>query len=134
VVQDPIMKNDFLGTGWSFPVEPDANGQIKMARYDEGIRQSIGMILSTARGERVMQPDFGCDLHGLVFAVNNAAAAGQVESAVREALTVWEPRIDLLDIHVLPDQSSPNLLLIEINYAVRTTNSRYNLVYPFYLG
>ena len=100
---------------------------------DEGIRQSIWMILGTSPGERVMRPGFGCGIHDLVFGVNNAATATAVAGAVRQALTTWEPRIDVLDVFAATDPSRPGLLVIEINYQVRSTNSRFNLVYPFYL-
>lgn len=128
-----MSKNDFLGVGWSFPPDVDETGQVKMARYEESIRQSIWMILSTSPGERLMRPTFGSNLQDLVFRVNNAGLAGAAASAVREALTVWEPRIDVLDVNAFADQANPNLLHIEINYQVRATNSRFNLVYPFYL-
>lgn len=127
------MSDSFLGTGWQFPVQLDANGRIQLARHEQSVAQSIWTILGTSPGERVMSPEFGCGLHGLVFAVNNARTAGEVATAVTEALTIWEPRIDVLDVTAYPDADQPNLLLIEINYAVRTTNSRFNLVYPFYL-
>jgi phage baseplate assembly protein W len=127
------MDSEFLGVGWSFPVLPDINGAIQLARYEASIRQSIWLILSTSHGERVMAPEFGCGLHDLVFSANNAATGAQVERAVRDALVLWEPRIDVLDIYAAPDQASSNVLLIEINYQVRATNSRFNMVYPFYL-
>jgi phage baseplate assembly protein W len=91
------------------------------------------MILGTARGERLMRPDFGCGIHDLVFAVNSAGTAGQVASLVRQALIRWEPRIDVLSVSAASDATDSTLLLIEIAYQVRTTNSRFNLVYPFYL-
>jgi phage baseplate assembly protein W len=100
---------------------------------DEGVRQSIWLILSTSPGERQMRPDFGCRIHEAVFGVNSAGAAGAIAAAVREALAIWEPRIDVLDVYAAPDQANPSRLLIEINYQVRSTNSRFNLVYPFYL-
>ena len=127
------MSDDFLGVGWQFEVAVDANGQIAMARHEESIRQSIWMILGTARGERLMRPDFGCGIHDLVFAINSAGTAGQVASLVRQALIRWEPRIDVLSVSAASDAADPTLLLIEIAYQVRTTNSRFNLVYPFYL-
>jgi phage baseplate assembly protein W len=129
-----MTDSDFLGLGWNFPVSLDDGGQVAMAAGGEdGIRQSIWMILGTSPGERVMRPDFGCGIYDLVFGVNNAATATAVAVAVREALATWEPRIDVLDVYAVPDPSRPNLLLIEINYEVRSTNSRFNLVYPFYL-
>ena len=127
------MNSSFLGTGWSFPIELDDGGQIRMASDEDSIRQSVWTILSTSPGERVMLPDFGCGIGDFVFSVNNAGLAGQVADAVREALAVWEPRIDVLDVNAFPDQTNPNLLLVEIGYRIRSTNSRYNLVYPFYL-
>jgi phage baseplate assembly protein W len=128
------MDSDFLGRGWDFPVRLDDDRQLRMTPDgEESVRQSIWMILSTSPGERVMRPDFGCGLHDLVFGVNNAGTATAVARAVRQALAVWEPRIDVLDVFAAPDPAEPNLLLIEINYQVRSTNSRFNLVYPFYL-
>jgi phage baseplate assembly protein W len=127
------MNSDFLGVGWTSPVGLDENGQIKMARYEDCVRQSIWTLLSTAYGERVMRPDFGCGIHNLVFAPNSAGTIGQVVSEVQQALTQWEPRIDVLDVDAYPDPKQPNQLLIQINYQIRTTNNRFNLVYPFYL-
>jgi phage baseplate assembly protein W len=128
-----MSENDFLGVGWNFPPDVDETGQVKLARYEDSIRQSIWMILSTSPGERLMRPTFGSNLQDLVFRINNAGLAGAAASAVRDALAVWEPRIDVLDVNVFADQANPNLLHIEISYQVRATNSRFNLVYPFYL-
>jgi uncharacterized protein len=125
--------SDFLGVGWTSPVTLDKNSQIEMAEYDEAVRQSIWMILGTAPGERMMRPDFGCGIHNLMFAPNSAGTIGQAVNDVRRSLIEWEPRIDVLDVEVVPDETQPNLLLIQLNYRVRTTNNRFNLVYPFYL-
>lgn len=127
------MSSDFLGIGWQFPVVTTPGKQIAMARYEEAIRQSIWIILGTSPGERVMRPDFGCGIHNLVFAVNSAGTAGQAANLVREALIRWEPRIDVLDVTAAADSAEAGLLLIEIDYRVRSTNNRFNLVYPFYL-
>ena len=123
----------FLGQGWELPLELDSQGGFTAVSGEEGIRQAIWILLSTARGERKMRPDFGCGIHDLVFAVNDTATATMVAQSVREALTSWEPRIDVLDVYAAPDAADRNRLLIEINYQVRSTNSRFNLVYPFYL-
>lgn len=128
------MSGDFLGVGWTSPVKLDKNGQVVMAKYEDCVRQSIWTILSTARGERLMRPDFGCGIHDLVFASNSAATIGGIVSEVSEALIEWEPRIDVLNVDVQTAPNHPNQLLIQINYQVRTTNNRFNLVYPFYLG
>jgi uncharacterized protein len=129
-----MADTDFLGLGWNFPVGLDGGGQIALTSDGEqSVRQSIWTILATSPGERVMRPDFGCGIHDLVFGVNNAATATAVTRAVREALATWEPRIDVLDVYASPDPTRPSVLVIEINYQVRSTNSRFNLVYPFYL-
>ncbi len=90
------------------------------------------MILSTARGERVMRPDFGCGIHDLVFGLGDAMTASLVADEVRGALLRWEPRIDVTDVQVRPDGDG-SVMLISITYEVLSTNSVFNMVYPFYL-
>ena len=126
------MSHKFLGVGWKYPVGLDETGRIEMSQYEESIRDAIWIILGTSQGERMMHPDFGCGIHDLVFEVNNAATAGRVVSAVRDALINWEPRIDVLDVQATP-KGSGEILLIRIDYRVRTTNNTFNLVYPYYL-
>lgn len=126
------MSKPFLGVGWWFPVEVEADGALKLARYEESVRQSIWIILGTARGERLMRPDFGCGIYDLVFEVNSPSTAGKVAQEVREALLVYEPRIDVLDIQARPEGGG-EVLLLSIDYQVRATNNVFNLVYPFYL-
>ena len=126
------MSKPFLGVGWWFPVEVEAGGALKLARYEESVRQSIWIILGTARGERLMRPDFGCGIYDLVFEVNSPSTAGRVAQEVREALLVYEPRIDVLDIQARPEGGG-EVLLISVDYQVRATNNVFNLVYPFYL-
>jgi uncharacterized protein len=124
----------FLGLGWNFPVSLDDNGQVRLARdAEEGIRQSIWTILGTSPGERVMRPGFGCGINDMVFGAANAATATAAAAAVREALALWEPRIDVLDVRAAADPAQPGVLNVEISYQVRSNNSRFNLVYPFYL-
>lgn len=127
------MSSEFLGVGWQFPVARSTDGIIAPARYEESIRQAIWIILGTAPGERTMRPDFGCGIHDFVFAPNSPDTAGRLTNLVEEALIRWEPRIDVLNVTVGPDPGDPALLLIVIAYRVRTTNNRFNLVYPFYL-
>lgn len=126
------MNENFLGSGWAFPLKLEET-QVKRAQYDESIQQAIWLILATAPGERVMRPDFGCGIHDLLFAVNDATTASRVAGEVRRALIEWEPRIDLQEVSAAPDWRQPNCLLIRIAYRVRATNNRFNLVYPFYL-
>lgn len=128
------MAKEFLGIGWKFPPKIDSiTGKIVMSEYEEDIRESIWIILATAKGERVMQPDFGCGIHNFVFATLSMATIGLVELSVREALIHWEPRIDLNGVKVSLVQDTLGKLEIDINYRVRTTNNEFNLVYPFYL-
>ncbi len=126
------MSKPFLGVGWSFPVAVNSNGALKIAQYEESVRQSIWIILGTAKGERMMRPDFGCGIYDLVFEANTASTAGRVGQEVRRALLLFEPRIDVLDIQV-QSEGSGEVLLISIDYQVRATDNAFNLVYPFYL-
>ena len=127
------MSTEFLGVGWAFPVQPGADGEIALAEYEESVRQSVWIILGTSPGERVMRPDFGCGLDDLVFSLGGAQTAGSVAAEVTRALTIWEPRLELLDVQAAPDELLGNALLIRITYRVRATNNVFNLVYPFYL-
>jgi phage baseplate assembly protein W len=124
---------DFLGVGWKFPLQVTPGGKIAQARYEQRIEESIYLILSTAKGERVMLPDFGCGIHDLVFAPNNAGTVAMVTQTVRKALVASEHRIDVLDVNVESAPQEPNLLLIRINYRIRSNNALGNLVYPFYI-
>jgi hypothetical protein len=126
------MPKPFLGVGWGFPVDLDDKGRISRAEFEESVRQSIWIILGTAKGERVMRPDFGCGIYDLVFEMNTASTAGKVSQAVREALLLFEPRIDVRDIQVRSENGG-EVMLISIDYEVRATNNVFNLVYPFYL-
>lgn len=116
----------------SFPVVLDSAGAIETAQYEESVRQAIWIILGTSKGERVMRPDFGCGIYDLVFEVNSASTAGKVAQAVRDALLIYEPRIDVRDVRV-EAQDGGATLLINIDYQIRATNNVFNLVYPFYL-
>lgn len=126
-------QRDYLGTGWKFPLQVTPGGRIAPARYEQRIEESIYLILSTAKGERVMLPDFGCGIHELVFALNNANTLSLVVYNVRQALVAYEPRIDVLDINAESAPEAANLLLIRIDYRIRANNARGNLVYPFYI-
>jgi uncharacterized protein len=123
---------DFRGRGWSFPPRLDAAGELTLSENEEDIRQSIQIILGTTPGERVMRPDFGSGLHALVFEPISARTIGLVRHRVEEALITWEPRIDNITVEVTADPPVGRLR-IEIHYRVRSTNTFYNLVYPFYL-
>src|SRR6266511_6431597 len=92
-------QREFLGVGWKFPLQVTPGGTIAQAKYEQRIEESIYLILSTAKGERVMLPEFGCCIHDLVFAPNNTTTLTVVVQTVREALVAYEPRIDVLDVN-----------------------------------
>lgn len=127
------MAKEFLGKGWKYPVKTGADGRIGQSAYEDDIREAILIILGTAKGERVMRPDFGCGIHDLVFAPINTATITLVENSVREALTIYEPRIELIQVKASAESAEEGKLLVNIEYRVKATNSRFNLVYPFYL-
>jgi phage baseplate assembly protein W len=122
----------FLGVGWAYPVCAAA-GRTAIAVFEEDIRQSIRIILGTNPGERVMRPDFGAGMNALVFEPMSVATVETVKVRVREALVDWEPRIDVEAVNASADVAEPNKLLVDVTYRVRATNTRTNLVYPFYL-
>ncbi len=126
-------KGDFLGSGWAFPFRISPSGGIALSRHDFDIEEAIRIILSTAKGERHMRPEFGCGIHDLVFAPNNATTTGLVRTYIEEAIGWWEPRVEVIDISVDTEQDERNKLMVSIRYKIRATNDERNLVYPFYL-
>ena len=132
-----MAQQSFLGVGWSFPVEVETQVpppfRLAVSAYEELIEESIRIILGTTKGERVMRPDFGCDLKRLIYAPNNTATAGLAIYYVQEALKKWEARIVLQEVDANPDPNNESKLIISINYRVVATNNERNLVYPFYL-
>ena len=127
------MSKEFLGTGWKFAVNVDASRGIAVSQYEEDIKEAIWIILGTSKGERLMRPDFGCGIHNYVFASVNAVNLRLIENTVREALTLWEPRIEVLNVSTDTTGADNGKLIINIDYKVRATNTQFNLVYPFYL-
>ena len=127
------MNNNFLGTGISFPFRVDDNGNVATDSNEKSIENSIRLILGTTKGERVMRPDFGCGLHDFVFAYINTSTLTLIEESVSDALMLWGPRIELVNVKASTEQMCSGKLLINVDYKVRTTNNQYNLVYPFYL-
>lgn len=126
--------SSFLGRGWKFPVSLDEeSGKVMTVAYEEDIQEAIGIIIATRKGERVMRPDFGCDLHLHLFDVVDYTLLKQMESKVKQALILWEPRITDLDV-VAEVGEEPQLVRITVKYTVRTTNNPFNLVFPFYIN
>jgi uncharacterized protein len=125
--------SDILGSGVAFPPMIDQRGGLALARGEEDVAQAVGIILSTAHGERPMRPEFGCAIHDNVFDSLDAATLGDMSRAVREALARWEPRIEVADVSFDLSGISGGRLLIDVTYRLRATNSIRNLVYPFYV-
>lgn len=124
---------DFIGRGISFPLRVDQSGSIAMSAGPEDLFSSIKMVLSTAPGERLMRPEFGCRIWELLFEPINANTLGLMAEAVREAIGRWEPRVALEDVRVVPSTGDFGEVSIELDYTIRATNDRRNLVYPFYV-
>ena len=124
--------NTFIGRGIAFPMRVDHTGSIAMVSGPEDIDRSIVMVLSTAKGERLMRPQFGCAIWDQLFEPINANTLGLMAQAVRDAVSQWEPRVDLEDVVTRSDDADLGRVLIDITYRIRATNDRRNLVYPFY--
>lgn len=126
-------RKQWQGVGWAYPLRTDPEtGRPALSRYEVDIRESIRILLGTARGERLMRPDFGCGIHELVFDVIDVAMLTRVETEVREAIVRYEARVELLGVAADPLHAADGELLVEVEYRVRQTNQSGNLVYPFY--
>lgn len=123
----------FVGRGFAFPMGVNTDGGLRMTRGPEDLDASMRVILSTAPGERLMRPQFGCRIWDLMFEPVNFNTLGQMAEAAGEAIAQWEPRVDVLGIECVPDVRDAYLVNINITYKVRATNDRRNLVYPFYV-
>ncbi len=126
---------DFLGCGWKFP--PKVNpltGKIETSSGEEDIAEAIRLILFTGKGERAMRPEFGCGIRRYVFSDMRMTDLKSMEQEITEALIRWEPRIKKPEVSIGREQMADGILTIEIRYIVRTTNSPYNMVFPFYVN
>ncbi|MGD2180615.1 GPW/gp25 family protein [Lusitaniella coriacea] len=129
------VSNSFLGTGWSFPPEfQHETGQVAMVSDEVDIAQSLEVILSTRLGERLMHPNFGCELSQFLFEEVRQGTITSIKGIVSDALLYHEPRIKVERISISESEQKTGLLLISIDYLIRATNSRFNRVYPFYLN
>lgn len=126
------MSEEFIGSGWAFPLRTDATGAIALVSHDREIEESIRLILGTAFGERPMRPDYGCEIHDYVFSSINSDTISRIAVAVRESLIRWEPRIAVKDVIVTIDPQDQTVVYIDVRYAIGDTNDPRNLVFPFY--
>lgn len=130
-----MAQKSFLGKGLAFPVKPEpATGRLRQQTEEDDIREAVRIILGTRKGERVMRPEFGCGIHEFVFGTMDYDTLRQMESAVQEALVLWEPRIEQIQVRAEAGPDRDGQVLINIFYRVRSTNNLYNLVYPFYIN
>ncbi|TDQ00762.1 GPW/gp25 family protein [Labedaea rhizosphaerae] len=123
---------DLIGSGWAFPGQITPGGSVRLVTGAEEIDAALRMILSTAPGERLMRPDFGCAMWEQVFAPVDANTLGLIEQSVRDAITRWEPRVEATTVQALAAGDGARVD-IEIAYRVVATNDYRNLVYPFYV-
>jgi phage baseplate assembly protein W len=124
----------FLGRGWSFPPTFDKQTrEVRMLEGEEDVRSSIEILLSTEIGERVLRPTFGWKRDRWVFESLTATSATAIQREIEDALIFYEPRIDLNSVRILPGDRITGKIEIVVDYTVRNTNTRNNLVFPFYL-
>ena len=129
-----MKENSFLGRGWSFPpVFNKMEKEVEMLDAEDDVRSSIEIILSTEIGERVMLPGFGWKRDRWVFESLSTTAATAMQKEIETALLIYEPRININEIRLLPGEKDSGRVNVLIDYTVRNTNTRYNLVFPFYL-
>ncbi|MCB0374886.1 MAG: GPW/gp25 family protein [Sinomicrobium sp.] len=125
----------FLGTGWSFPPTFERQtGQVQMVSAEEDILQSMQILFTTALGERVMLHDYGSEMSRFLFEEIDHSLINSIKNTVSNAIIMHEPRVDPDEVDVRESADQPGLLLISIRYTVRATNTRYNMVFPFYIN
>ncbi|SEL67059.1 hypothetical protein SAMN04487910_2984 [Aquimarina amphilecti] len=129
------MNNKFLGNGWSFPPAFGVGGaEVELTSGEEDIKQSLQILLSTSLKERIMHPDFGCDLTQFLFEELDQKFANELSGIVSRAVLLYEPRIEVNNVLITDIDPENGVVHIDIDYMVRATNNRFNLIYPFYIN
>ncbi|MBD1363174.1 GPW/gp25 family protein [Mucilaginibacter sp. ZT4R22] len=132
-METEFKNNDFLGKGWSFPPAFDVAAQgVEVTEKVLDIQRSLEILLSTKVGERVMQPKYGCNMDELVFESLDTTTKTIIKDKIQTAILYFEPRIDVKKIEMNTDNELEGIIMLEIEYMVRATNSRFNFVYPYY--
>lgn len=132
---DPEIHTSFLGTGWGFPPTfSESSGDVVMVSDVPDILESLNILLSTAIGERIMQPTYGCDLHTVLFEPIDTSLLSFITGLITDAILYHEPRIRLNKVTIDTSEYLEGRLLITVDFTVSSTNSRYNYVYPFYVN
>ena len=130
-------ENKFLGSGWQYPPEfskSDTFAKMAMVSGPENISQSLKVLLTTNFAERLMRPEYGCGISQLLFEPIDQRTVTKIRNSIADAILLYEPRINLLNVNIFQDQHNTGLLSINIEYIIKTTNSRFNLVYPFHIN
>ncbi|MFN6944062.1 MAG: GPW/gp25 family protein [Cytophagaceae bacterium] len=124
----------FLGIGWKFPPTFEKeSGSVMLVSEEDDIRESLHILLSTKPGERVMLPEFGCNIQSMIFENLNNTLKNEMRGRIEHAVLYFEPRIILEEISVEESPENPEIINIKLDYTIRKTNKRTNMVYPFYL-
>ena len=126
------LHDDFIGSGWAFPLRVNATGGIALVRRERELEEAMKLILMTYPGERPMRPEFGCRSRDYVFRGADDTMAGELAIEVRKSLRRWEPRVDINEVIVTPDPDRPSTMYVDVQYTPKGTNDRRNLVFPFY--
>ena len=128
-----FINDDFLGRGWSFPpsFKPDLPGVLMTEKSDD-IEKSLQILLTTTIGERLMEPRYGCNMEEYVFESMSTTTKTLMKDMVQTAILYYEPRIDVTSIEVDDSSQLEGIILIKVEYVIRTTNSRFNFVFPYY--
>lgn len=127
------MNRDFLGRGWSFPpVFKQSPGRVVMLEDDDDVAHSLQTLLSTSPGERVLQPLYGCNLSELLFESLDTRLKTLMADKVESAILYYEPRVTLDGVDIDDHEELEGVVLIRFDYTVKSTNSRFNFVFPFY--
>jgi Bacteriophage baseplate protein W len=128
-----MTDDDFRGTGWRFPIVPQAGGTLGYISLDDNVAQSVELLLRTAAGERLMRPEFGTTVPSMVFEADSEQNLFQLEQALLDALRRWEPRVEVEEVRAVPDQAVSGVVNVSVAYRILRTNTVRNLVFPFYL-
>ncbi|MGW0809036.1 GPW/gp25 family protein [Nonomuraea sp. NPDC002799] len=128
------MSEPFLGTGWRFPILPDEAGRLGYAVGEQSIEHCLRALLLTGTGERVMRPDFGTKAQESVFAPGSVQSLRDLERSIADAVRAYEPRVELDAVRAEADPADESRVTVSVEYRVRRTNTKTNLVFPFYLG
>ncbi len=128
-----MSEHSFLGTGWGFPPTFDKSlKSVIMLKDEEDIQSGLHILLTTRIGERVMRPAYGCNLDELVFESLTSTFKAYIRDLVMTAILFHEPRIKLNKVELDDSRELEGIILIEIDYTVRSTNTRFNYVFPYY--